>query len=83
MGAPIVGGFRILVLRALYVKMELATPSSETDDEKQRIVKDNYVFQHPALDDSKNPFYTCCYSQRDLQEIGPFYNHLDRTILTR
>lgn len=82
-GAPIVGGFRVFVLRFLYLKMELALPTPGTSEVKNRVITDSYVFQHPALDSTKNTFYTCCYSERELREMESFYTHLNRKVLDR
>ena len=77
------GGFRVFVLRFLYLKMELALPSPETSEGTNRVLNDSYVFQHPALDSTKNPFYTCCYSERELREMKSFYEHLNSKVLAR
>lgn len=82
-GIPIVITFKVALLRPRYVEMDLAVPNPEPAEEQRRVVNDNYVFQHPALDTTKSPFYQCCYTKYQLEDIQPFYKNLARPLINK
>jgi hypothetical protein len=75
-GLPLVLAFKLFLLRPRYIEMELAVPAPEPAASLEKTVDNDYVFQHPALDTTKNPFYTCCYTKKQLEDLKPFWEKL-------
>jgi hypothetical protein len=75
-GLPLVLAFKLFLLRPRYIEMDLAVPAPESTAGLEKVVDNNYVFQHPALDTTKNPFYICCYTKEQLEDVQPFWAKL-------